>query len=160
FLGKLGRLLEQKGILLLRESRPVMPRLVRLAREGRVDLALDGRNTFLLRVPLHVTRPVLARQALDVGDRLDVGEFTRLLLLQALQEGRQRGLVLESRPFHGLLAGAEALELLGRFVLTSEKVALARPLALRKAFLRVAREAAEELLVFLRPRARRLDGGR
>jgi len=51
-----------------------------------------------------------------------------------------------------LLLGGEALELLGAFRSDAEKIAFARPLAFHKAFLCVAREALEELLVFLRPR--------
>src|SRR5215813_6364628 len=159
FLAKLGRLLEEERILLLRETRPVMPRLLHLVRDRRVDLLLDGSNLLLLRVPPHVTRPVLAGQAFDVHKRPDVGELARLLLLQGLQQHRQRGLVVALGLFHRLLAGAQTLELLDGFVLTAEKVAFARPLAFHKPLLRFAREAPKQLLVFLRPRPRRLDGG-
>ena len=45
-------------------------------------------------------------------------------------------------------------------VLTAEKIALSGPLAFGKPRLRLAGEALPKLLVFLRPRPRRLDGRR
>src|SRR5262249_878456 len=97
-------------------------------------------------------------QTFNVRHRFDVGEFARLLLLQGLEKLRQCRFVSLPCQFHRLLLGREALELFGGFVLTAEKIALGGPLALGQTFLRRARGAREELLVFLRPRPRRLDG--
>src|SRR5262249_15531869 len=111
-------------------------------------------------LPLVEAVPVLAGELLDVGHRADVGELARLLLLQRLEELRQRAFVLLPCLFHPQAFGLEGLGLLGGRLLASGEIAVARPLAFRDSLLRRAREGVEQLLVFLRPGPRRLDGGR
>src|SRR5262249_10051713 len=134
--------------------------LLHVAVLGREQLLGDLGDLLLLQVPEQITRPVLARHALDVRHGRDVGELARLLLLQRREKLRQRCFVALPCLFHRLLLGVEAFELFGGFVLTAEKIALAQPLALGQAFLGGAGEARKELLVLLRPRPRRLDGSR
>jgi len=121
-----GGFLLEKIVLARGELGELRKLLVRLAVLRREHLRPDVGSLLLLQVPEQVPWPVLARQALDVRHRLDVGELACLLALQRREKLRQRGFVVLPRQFHRLLLGAETLELLGGFVLTAEKIALAR----------------------------------
>jgi hypothetical protein len=122
--GHVGDFLPEEIVLALGELRELLQPLVHLALLDLRELPCDLSDLLLLHVPQGVTGPVLARHALDVRQRLDVGELSRLLLLEHDEKLRQRGFVLLPCLIHRLLLGREALELVGGFVLTTEEVAL------------------------------------
>src|SRR5262245_20193128 len=75
-----GDFLLEEIVLARGELRELLQPLVRLALLDLGELPCDLSDLLLLHVPQGVTGPVLARDAFDVRQRLDVGELDRILL--------------------------------------------------------------------------------
>jgi len=153
-----GDLVGEELVLALGEVGPLLRQLERLTLLGGAELVGHDGDPFLLRVPAGVAGKILARELLDIRKRADVGELAGLLLLQGLQQHRQRGLVVLPGPCHRLALGLRGLALVGGFVLTAADVAVTLLFALRQVNLQLARQGSEPLLFLRRPRPGRLDG--
>jgi hypothetical protein len=101
-------------------------------------------DLLLMQIPFGVARLIFARQALDVGGRLDVGELARPLLLKRGEDLRQGRLVSLPRLVQHRAVGLEHLALLG-------ELARARALALGQPLLSSTRQGREHRFVFLTP---------